>query len=193
MIASRPDRHGRIGARVRRQTLLWAAIALAVAACGSTPVPTPGMVSQAPSSPVVTPAPTTSVAPTASPSPSASAITSLRLTSKFRGQCRAIGGCAAYVALIPVGGTSLVEIKLAAQGGAQHVLPALIGPGSYTVRFRLAAVTDPRAVGAPPVETTIATCETPIKVFNQAAVNISVTFERDSCEAAGTYTVAIIN
>ena len=65
-------------------------------------------------------------------------------------------------------------------------------PRSYSVRFRLAGVSDDRQVNVPPDEWTIATCEEDIDVFDQEAVNIAVTFDRDSCVITATYTVTII-
>ena len=55
------------------------------------------------------------------------------------------------------------------------------------------AVSDDQTTGSPPDETTIATCELPIEVFRQSAVNISVVFLRDSCSVTGTYSVTIID
>ena len=89
--------------------------------------------------------------------------------------------------------TDAVEFALAGTGLERPEPPALIARGSYAVRFRLAAVSDDRQVGAPHDEVTIATCEVPIEVFNQAAVNISVTYDRDSCEASATYTIVIVD
>ena len=179
---------------MKRHTLVWAAVALAISACGPSPVPSgsPITVSQAPS-PVVSPVPSATLVPSASPSPSVSPTTSLGLTTEFREHCGSIGGCAAYVALIPAGETEAIEAELAGPGPDEQGLPALIAPGSYTVRFRLAAVSDDRQVGVPADETTVATCEVPIEVFTQSAVNITVAFDRESCEASATYTVTIID
>jgi hypothetical protein len=94
--------------------------------------------------------------------------------------------------MIPAGEPSPVETRLGAPGGDRYALASPIGAGSYTVRFRLAAVSDVRMNGAPPDETTIATCEMPLEVSTQSAVDISVTFQRDSCEVSGT-TMTIID
>ena len=125
--------------------------------------------------------------------PGTSPLTSLRLTTEFREHCGSIGGCAAYVALMPAGVSEAIEAELTGQGSDEHALPALIAPGSYTVRFRLAALSDDRQVGAPAEEATIATCELPIEVLTQAAVNITVIFDRNSCEANATYTIVIVD
>jgi hypothetical protein len=144
-------------------------------------------VSQAPSAAVVSPR------PGASPSNRPSPTVQLELATEFREHCGSIGGCAAYVALVNADEADAVENAFTELGVPRPKPPALISPGSYTVRFRLAAVSDDRQVGAPPDESTIATCEVPIEVFNQAAVTVSVTFDRDSCEASATYTIVIID
>jgi hypothetical protein len=119
--------------------------------------------------------------------------TRLELATEFREHCGSIGGCAAYVAVIPDGETGSVEYALASAGSLSEPRPELIAPGSYTVRFRLAGVSDDREVGVPPEEWTVATCEEDLDVFGQEAVNIAVTFERDSCETSATYTITIID
>jgi|SRR5687768_367127 len=178
---------------MKRHTATWAALTLAVLACGPAPVPPSATVSPTPSVPVVTITPSLTASPSASPSDSTPPTTRLTLTTEFREPCGAIGGCAAYVALIPAGQTETVEAELARPGPDEQALPALVAPGSYTVRFRLAAVSDDRRVGAPADETTIAMCEVPIEVFNQSAVNISVKFDNDSCQASASYMVVIID
>ena len=174
---------------MKRSLVGLATLALAVAACGQMPVP-----SRLPAA--TTTAPSASADPAL---PSASTFrrpvgtTRLELAAEFREQCGSIGGCAAYVALIPAGETNSVEYALASSASVSEPRPELIAPGSYTVRFRLAGVSDDREVGAPPDEWTIATCEEDIDVFDQAAVNITVTFARDSCETSATYTVTTVN
>jgi hypothetical protein len=118
--------------------------------------------------------------------------TSLSLTTEFREHCGSIGGCAAYVAVIPVGEASPVETRLGTAAGDRQALSALEA-GSYVIRFRLAAVSDVSLDGAPRDETTIATCEMPLEVASQSAVHVTVTFEGDSCEASGSSTLTIID
>lgn len=184
---------------VKPHPLLLAAIAIAVSACGPAPAPSPIRVDPAPSAPVVTAAPAVSPSPGESPAPTRSPAsgvlptTRLTFTTDFREPCGSIGGCAAYVALLRAGETTAFETELVGPGPDQQVLPVLIAPGSYTARFRLAAVSDDRQRGAPAEETTIATCEAPIEVFNQSAVDVMVTFDSDACEASATYTVVIID
>jgi hypothetical protein len=191
--------------------LLLAAIAIALSACGPAPAPSPITVDSAPSVPVVTAAPAVSPPPEESPGPAVSPppgespaptgspgsgvlpTTRLTFTTDFREPCGSIGGCAAYVVLLPAGETTAFETELVGPGPDQQVLPALIAPGAYTARFRLAAVSDDRQRGAPAGETTVATCELPIEVFNQSAVNVAVTFDSDACEASATYTVLLID
>jgi hypothetical protein len=171
---------------MKRSLFGLAALALAAAACGQPPVPSR---SPAPATTV----PSDSAPPSASTSPRPVATTRLELATEFQEHCGSIGGCAAYVAVIPNGETDSDEFALASSGSVGERRPEFIGPGSYTVRFRLAGVSDDREVGAPPDEWTIATCEEDIDVFDQEAVNIAVTFERDSCETSATYTITIID
>jgi hypothetical protein len=119
--------------------------------------------------------------------------TRLTVTTTVVQRCGSIGGCAAYVTLIPAGATDPVEIELRGRGFSIPALQPVIGKGAYVIRFRLAAVSDERVVGQPAEETTIATCEVPIHVDIQEAVDVSVTFEKDSCNATATYTVEIID
>ena len=130
--------------------------------------------------------------PSATALPSPVPTTRLELSTEFREHCGSIGGCAAYVAVIPAGETDPIEYALASSGSLGEPRPGLIAPGSYSVRFRLAGAYDDRQVNVPPDEWTIATCEEDIDVFDQEAVNIAVTFDRDSCVITATYTVTII-
>jgi hypothetical protein len=120
------------------------------------------------------------------PAPTARRAIALNVEIKVREHCGSIGGCAIYGVLVPAGETSAEEVRLDADGRG---LPSMIGEGSYVVRFRLVAVSDDRAVGVPPEETTIATCETPIDVSFESAVNLEAVFRRASCRVSASYDV----
>ena len=86
-----------------------------------------------------------------------------------------------------------MELPLAGTGGLEKVLPQLIAVGSYTVRFRLAMVSD-EVLNGVRSEHTIATCEVPIHVTDpqhprsgQVVVNVMVTFGQRSCDGKATY------
>ena len=166
--------------------------ALSLVACAPAPTPSVTAVETTSATPTLPPmasaTPTESTAPT--PVPSASPTIALNIEVKVREHCGSIGGCAIYGSLIPAGESSTEEVRLDAKGRG---LPTLIGAGAYVVRFRLVAVSDDRAAGVPPDETSITTCETPIDVSFQSAVNLKAVFRRDSCKVTGTYTVTIID
>jgi hypothetical protein len=176
---------------VDRRSLAAAAVLL-LGACGPTPTPSLTAVETSSAPPTASATPSaTPTGPTASPTASASPAIALNIEIKIREHCGSFGGCAIYGSLIPDGATSAEEVLLDAKGQG---LPPTIGAGAYVVRFRLVAVSDDRAAGVPPDETTITTCESSrIDVSFQSAVNLRAAFQRASCRVTGTYTVTIID
>lgn len=116
-------------------------------------------------------------------------MTRLTLITERAEHCGSIGGCAAYVSLIPKGETSASETRLSWVGERKVTqgLPAEIARGSYTVRFRSVLVSDDIVNGQPLDEFTDATCEVEIDVTEQHEVEITVVFRFGTCEASASY------
>ena len=118
---------------------------------------------------------------------------SLSLITELAG-CASLGGCAGYAGITPAGAYELHETRLSNLGRRQPTagLPPSLAPGSYTARFRLVAVSDDRAVGQAPTETTIGYCSVEISVVRggdlASGVEITVVFRDQGCEASVVYT-----
>jgi hypothetical protein len=103
--------------------------------------------------------------------------------------CGSIGGCAAYASIgfAPPGSSlpAAPENRISMLGDRQATegLPPMVTPGPHVARFRIVAVSDERALGQDPDESTLGTCEVSFDGTGHRSVTLDVVFRGRTCVA----------